>query len=104
MTEQAKNFWAGVRSEIPLLIGVIPFGLIYGALAVNAGGAVTANQDQTLVVSGLTVEQVGELAATNHIVLYSLAEGRAGLEEMFLDLSGAERSGVAPDGSSRGGA
>jgi predicted branched-subunit amino acid permease len=37
MTEQAKIFWAGVRSEIPLLIGVFPFGMIYGALAINAG-------------------------------------------------------------------
>ena len=37
MSEQSKQFWAGARAEIPLLIGVIPFGLIYGALAVNAG-------------------------------------------------------------------
>jgi 4-azaleucine resistance transporter AzlC len=37
MSEQSKEFWAGARAEIPLLIGVIPFGLIYGALAVNAG-------------------------------------------------------------------
>lgn len=73
------------------------------ALAVTAGGTVTANQDQTLVVSGLTVEQVGELAATNQVVLYSLTECRSGLEEMFLDLSGAERAGAAPDGSARGG-
>jgi 4-azaleucine resistance transporter AzlC len=37
MSEQSKQFWAGVRAEIPLLIGVFPFGLIYGALALNAG-------------------------------------------------------------------
>ena len=37
MSEQRKNFWAGVRSEIPLLIGVFPFGMIYGALALGAG-------------------------------------------------------------------
>jgi 4-azaleucine resistance transporter AzlC len=37
MSEQSKQFWAGVRSEIPLLIGGFPFGLIYGALALNAG-------------------------------------------------------------------
>jgi ABC-2 type transport system ATP-binding protein len=73
------------------------------ALAVTAGGAVTANHDETLVVSGMTVEQVGQLAATNHVVLYSLAEGRGGLEEMFLDLSGVEHAGEAPDGSARGG-
>ena len=37
MSEQNKQFWAGARSEIPLLIGGIPFGWIYGALALNAG-------------------------------------------------------------------
>jgi len=37
MSVQSKNFWAGARSEIPLLIGVFPFGMIYGALALNAG-------------------------------------------------------------------
>jgi 4-azaleucine resistance transporter AzlC len=37
MNEQSKQFWEGVRAEIPLLIGVFPFGMIYGALALNAG-------------------------------------------------------------------
>ncbi|MEZ4639828.1 MAG: AzlC family ABC transporter permease [Caldilineaceae bacterium] len=31
------QFWAGVRAESPLLIGVVPFGLIYGITAVAAG-------------------------------------------------------------------
>ncbi len=31
------HFWAGVRAELPLLVGVFPFGLIYGTLALNAG-------------------------------------------------------------------
>lgn len=33
----AQQFWAGVRAELPLVIGAFPFGLIFGALAVNAG-------------------------------------------------------------------
>lgn len=37
MSEKSKQFWAGARAEIPLLIGVIPFGLIYGAVALDAG-------------------------------------------------------------------
>ncbi len=44
MTEQTKNFWAGVRAEFPLLIGVFPFGMIYGALALNAGLPASAAQ------------------------------------------------------------
>jgi 4-azaleucine resistance transporter AzlC len=31
------EFWAGVRDTIPLVIGAIPFGIIFGALAVNNG-------------------------------------------------------------------
>ncbi len=32
-----SEFLTGARDTIPLLIGALPFGLIYGALAVNAG-------------------------------------------------------------------
>lgn len=31
------EFWSGVKAELPLLIGVIPFGMIYGVLALAAG-------------------------------------------------------------------
>ena len=37
MDQTVRSFWAGVRAEFPLLIGVFPFGLIYGALALGAG-------------------------------------------------------------------
>ena len=48
--EQSKNFWAGVRAEIPLLIGVFPFGMIYGALAINAGLSTLAAQLMSSIV------------------------------------------------------
>ena len=32
-----KSFFAGVRAEFPLLVGVTPFGMIYGVLALSAG-------------------------------------------------------------------
>ena len=50
MKEQIKNFLAGVRAEIPLLIGVIPFGMIYGALALNAGLSIPAAQLMSSIV------------------------------------------------------
>jgi 4-azaleucine resistance transporter AzlC len=37
MDQTVKSFWAGVRAEFPLLVGVFPFGLIYGVLALDAG-------------------------------------------------------------------
>jgi len=36
-TTPAAEWWAGVRALLPMLLGVAPFGLIYGVLAVNAG-------------------------------------------------------------------
>lgn len=50
MNESLKNFWAGVRAEIPLLIGVFPFGMIYGALALNAGLSKLASQMMSSIV------------------------------------------------------
>ena len=50
MSEKTKNFWAGVRAEAPLLIGVFPFGMIYGALALNAGLSKTTAQLMSSIV------------------------------------------------------
>ncbi|MEJ5225087.1 MAG: AzlC family ABC transporter permease [Anaerolineales bacterium] len=32
-----QQFFSGVRDELPILVGVIPFGMIYGILALGAG-------------------------------------------------------------------
>lgn len=37
MPSRRAEFLAGVRTELPILFGVIPFGLIYGVLGVSAG-------------------------------------------------------------------
>jgi 4-azaleucine resistance transporter AzlC len=50
MSEQLKTFLAGARAEIPLLIGVFPFGMIYGALALNAGLSTAAAQMMSSIV------------------------------------------------------
>ncbi len=50
MSEARNNFWEGVRAEVPLLIGVFPFGLIYGALALNAGLSTSAAQFMSSIV------------------------------------------------------
>jgi 4-azaleucine resistance transporter AzlC len=36
MTTPRSEFWNGVKAELPILIGVAPFGLIYGVLAIGA--------------------------------------------------------------------
>jgi len=50
MNEQAKQFLAGVRGVLPLLIGGFPFGMIYGALAINAGLSTSAAQMMSSIV------------------------------------------------------
>lgn len=50
MNEKMSMFWAGVREEIPLLVGVFPFGMIYGALALNAGLSLAASQMMSSIV------------------------------------------------------
>ena len=50
MSKQREQFWAGVKAEIPLLIGVFPFGLIYGALAMDAGLSTAAAQMMSSLV------------------------------------------------------
>jgi 4-azaleucine resistance transporter AzlC len=50
MSQTAKSFWAGIRAESPLLIGVFPFGLIYGALALGAGLSPSAAQMMSSIV------------------------------------------------------
>jgi 4-azaleucine resistance transporter AzlC len=44
------EFLAGIRAELPILLGVIPFGMIYGVLAISAGLSPTASQAMSAVV------------------------------------------------------
>ena len=50
MNNQRQSFWAGVQAELPLLIGVVPFGMIYGVLAVNAGLTLAPAQMMSSIV------------------------------------------------------
>ena len=48
-----SEFIAGVKAELPILLGVAPFGMIYGALAVGAGlPAGMAQAMSTIVFAG----------------------------------------------------
>lgn len=74
MSQPKKLFWTGVRAEIPLLIGVIPFGMIYGVLALDAGlGPAPAQMMSSIVFAGsaqfITAGLVREAAPGLIIVL-----------------------------------
>jgi 4-azaleucine resistance transporter AzlC len=36
-TTASQEFWHGVRDELPLMLGVIPFGMVFGVLGVEVG-------------------------------------------------------------------
>ena len=77
MSEQGKNFWAGVRAEFPLLVGVFPFGMIYGALALNAGlSNAAAQMMSSMVFAGssqfITTQLVHE-SAPGFVIVLSIA-------------------------------
>jgi predicted branched-subunit amino acid permease len=49
-TTARTEFLAGVRAELPILLGVAPFGMIYGALAIGAGLPRSAAQAMSTIV------------------------------------------------------
>jgi len=49
-TTPLSEFVLGVRDELPLLVGTVPFGMIYGALAIGAGLPPLAAQGMSLIV------------------------------------------------------
>lgn len=62
------EFWAGVRDTFPLIVGAIPFGIIFGALGVTNGLSPAATLSMSLFVfagsaqfiaAGLTAQGVG---------------------------------------------
>ncbi|NCP86699.1 MAG: branched-chain amino acid ABC transporter permease [Anaerolineae bacterium CG_4_9_14_3_um_filter_57_17] len=63
MNESAgSQFWGGVRDELPILLGVIPFGMIYGILALSAGlPALEAQAMSAIVFAGASQFMLVEL-------------------------------------------
>jgi len=50
MASPRHEFLAGIKAELPILVGVIPFGLIYGVLALNAGIPPAAAQSMSFII------------------------------------------------------
>lgn len=50
MSNPSSEFRSGARDTIPVVVGAIPFGIIFGALAINAGLSVAATLGMSLFV------------------------------------------------------
>ena len=77
MSGPYKNFWAGIRAEFPLLVGVFPFGLIYGVLALSSGLSVTASQIMSSIVfagsSQFITAQLVHESAPGFVMVFTIA-------------------------------
>jgi 4-azaleucine resistance transporter AzlC len=50
MTAWRTEFWKGIKAELPLMLGVVPFGMIFGVLAINAGILPEAGQAMSSII------------------------------------------------------
>jgi 4-azaleucine resistance transporter AzlC len=77
MNQTMKSLWAGIRAESPLLVGVFPFGLIYGALALGAGISPGAAQMMSSIVfagsSQFVAAQLIHDAAPGLVIVLTIA-------------------------------
>ena len=70
------EFAAGLRAQLPLLIGVAPFGMIYGALAREAGMSVPISQAMSAIIFAGSAQflaaQLFKLSAPGFLVVASV--------------------------------
>ncbi len=50
MENRTTEFFNGVKAELPIMVGVLPFGMIYGVLAVGAGIPKLTSQAMSSVI------------------------------------------------------
>ena len=52
-TTRKQEFWSGLRDEAPILLGVVPFGLLFGALAISVHlSSLTAQAMSSIIFAG----------------------------------------------------
>jgi 4-azaleucine resistance transporter AzlC len=60
-----QEFWSGVRDEAPILLGVIPFGLLFGALTISAQLSSLAAQAMSAIIFAGSAQLIAaQLVAT----------------------------------------
>jgi predicted branched-subunit amino acid permease len=77
MTSRFAEFRSGVQAELPILIGVAPFGMIYGVLALQAGIPPVEAQAMSAVVFGgssqIVLTQLVHIGAPAVVMILTVA-------------------------------
>ena len=72
----SNEFWLGIKAELPILVGVLPFGMIYGISALNAGMTpVSAQAMSSIVFAGSAQFVMAQLVQANAPLAVMLATG-----------------------------
>jgi ABC-2 type transport system ATP-binding protein len=79
-------FVAQASSGAPVRVRT-PDGAALSAALIGAGARVTTEEDGAIGVQGLTIEQVGELAAAERLVLHELTPVQVSLEDAFMSIT-----------------
>jgi predicted branched-subunit amino acid permease len=77
MSSRLTEFRSGVQAELPILIGVAPFGMIYGVLALQAGISPIEAQAMSAVVFGgssqIILTQLVNIGAPGLVMILTVA-------------------------------
>ncbi len=77
MQSPLAEFFAGVRAELPILVGVVPFGMIFGVLALDAGLTRLQAQSMSVIVfagsSQIVFAQLVHLGAPGWVIVLTTA-------------------------------
>ena len=71
-----NEFWLGIKAELPILVGIVPFGMIYGISALGAGiTPVDAQAMSSVVFAGSAQFVLVKLVQANAPLAVMLATG-----------------------------
>lgn len=89
MSSARLSFLSGVRAELPILLGVVPFGMIYGVLAVEGGlSAVQAQSMSVIVFAGSAQFVMAQLfAAQTPLLVIIVTAGMLNLRHVLYSAS-----------------
>ncbi len=89
MTSSRTEFLAGVKGELPLLLGVMPYGMIYGVLALKAGLPADVAQAMSFIVFAGSSQLIGTplIAGGSPVIVIVLTTFVVNLRHMLYSAS-----------------
>jgi 4-azaleucine resistance transporter AzlC len=89
MPTTRSEFLAGIKGELPLLLGVVPYGMIYGVLALKAGLPADVAQAMSFIVFAGSSQLIGTplIAGGSPVIVIVLTTFVVNLRHMLYSAS-----------------